>query len=216
MKMKVQIVVDNPLSWVIPKAKNLIAKINKIEGVEGIFKNNYEDIEEGDILVLLSCEKIVSQEILKKNTHNLVIHASALPKGKGWSPLTWQILEGKNDIPVTLIEAVEKVDAGMIYDQIIVKFRGDELIEELRNGIHQATEELITNFIRSYPNVSGTAQIGDSTYYKRRKSSDSELNPHQTIAEQFNFLRTVDNEKYPAYFIFHGCKYSLIIKKISF
>jgi methionyl-tRNA formyltransferase len=31
------------------------------------------------------------------------VHESALPQGQGWSPMTWQILEGASPIPVTLI-----------------------------------------------------------------------------------------------------------------
>ena len=42
----------------------------------------------------LSYEKIVEKKVLKKFKNNLVIHASDLPKGKGWSPLSWQILKG--------------------------------------------------------------------------------------------------------------------------
>lgn len=88
--------------------------------------------EKGDILVLLGCEKIIKDAILKKNRHNLVVHESALPEGKGWSPLTWQILEGKNEIPITLFEAVQNVDAGQIYLQRKMIFKGWELVDDLR------------------------------------------------------------------------------------
>ena len=42
---------------------------------------------------MLSCGQIINKEVLQRNRNNLVVHAGALPKGKGWSPLTWQILE---------------------------------------------------------------------------------------------------------------------------
>lgn len=69
----------------------------------------------GDVCFYLSCSQIVPSSILGNFAHNLVVHESDLPQGKGWSPLTWQILEGCNRIPVTLFEAVEKVDSGDIY-----------------------------------------------------------------------------------------------------
>ena len=53
-----------------------------------------EEIPRGDFCFLLGCGKIVGRETLGRNHHNLVVHESPLPKGKGWSPLTWQILEG--------------------------------------------------------------------------------------------------------------------------
>jgi len=39
--------------------------------------------------------------------------------------LTWQILEGKNEIPITLSEPEESVDGGKIYIQDIMHFNGD-------------------------------------------------------------------------------------------
>ncbi|MDA0768346.1 MAG: UDP-2,4-diacetamido-2,4,6-trideoxy-beta-L-altropyranose hydrolase, partial [Verrucomicrobia bacterium] len=49
-------------------------------------------IPEGDILLLLSFWGLVRPAVLKKNTHNLVVHGSDLPQGRGWSPVTSQIL----------------------------------------------------------------------------------------------------------------------------
>ncbi|EOB2070111.1 formyltransferase family protein [Campylobacter coli] len=54
---------------------------------------------------------------LKNNTHNIVIHASNLPQGKGWSPFFHQVIEGKNEITFSLFEADDKVDNGDIYLQ---------------------------------------------------------------------------------------------------
>ena len=53
-----------------------------------------KDLVAGDICILLSCE-LLDKEQLALHKHNLVVHESDLPKGQGWSPMTWQILEGK-------------------------------------------------------------------------------------------------------------------------
>ncbi len=70
---------------------------------------------------------------MKFNKHNLVIHESDLPKGKGWSPVTWQVLEGKDVIPITLFEAAKNVDAGDIYLQEFIHLDGSELLEEIKH-----------------------------------------------------------------------------------
>jgi methionyl-tRNA formyltransferase len=44
-----------------------------------------------------------------------------------------------------------------------------------------------------------------------RTSKDSKLNMNKTIKNQFNLLRIVDNERYPAYFIYNNKKYILKI-----
>src|SRR5207244_1953015 len=84
-------------------------------------------------------EKIVRPETLAKHRHNLVVHPSALPKGRGWSPLAWQILEGKNRIPVTLFEAKPSVDSGAIYFQEFINFQGHELSKEIKSEQGQQT-----------------------------------------------------------------------------
>lgn len=174
-----------------------------------------EGIAQGDCAFFLSFSRIANAEILTRNTHNLVVHESDLPRGRGWSPLTWQILEGANRIPVTLFEAAANVDSGVIYDQELIEFAGDELIDELRHKQASATVKLCRRFLENYPGViaSGRAQTGQASYYPRRQAQDSRLDPGRSIAEQFNLLRVVDSQRYPAWFEWAGNKYLLHIQK---
>lgn len=206
--MKIQILTDNPDSWIIPYITKLIELLKKI-GYNVSHKFQHEEIESGDILILLSCEKKCTR--LDLNKFNLVVHESALPKGKGWSPLTWQILEGENEIPITLFEATTKIDAGDIYGQEIIKLKGAELVDELREKQAEATIKLLLKFIENYPNNPVKKQKGIESVYPRRKPEDSQIDINKTITEQFNLLRVCDNERYPAFFYYNGRK---IILKI--
>lgn len=209
--MKISILVDNPKSWALSHAEKLLEILKKDFDAKLI--HFQKEIEGGDVAIFLSCESLVKRDVLNKNKHNLVVHASALPKGKGWSPLTWQILEGKNEIPLTLFEAVEKVDAGKIYDREILRFEGHELIGEMQEAMGKKINEMLINFLKRYPDIKGGDQTGEETFYSRRKPEDSELDPEKNISEQFNLLRVVDNDKYPAFFNFRGQKYILKIYK---
>jgi methionyl-tRNA formyltransferase len=142
-----------------------------------------------------------------------VVHESALPKGKGWSPLTWQILEGKSKVPITLFEAELSVDSGEIYFQKIINFEGHELVDELRKAQGEATIELALSFVDAYPRIVGKKQKGKATFYPRRRPADSELDPRKSIKSLFNQLRVADNERYPAFFRHKGNKYVLKIYK---
>ena len=149
--------------------------------------------------------------------HNLVVHASDPPHGRGWSPLTWQVLEGAQRIPVTLLEAAESVDAGDIYLQEWFDLAGHELLDQLRDQVAQATLSLCRTFVGEYPNVLRKARLqsGEPSYYPRRGPEDSELNPDKSLAEQFDVLRVVDSERYPAFFKIRGQRYHLRIEKAS-
>ena len=92
---------------------------------------------------------------------------------------------------------------------------GHELADELRSRQAEVTLRLCREFVQGYPEIVrlGVEQVGDESFYLRRRSEDSRLDPHKSIAEQFNLLRVVDNERYPAYFDLKGHRYILKIER---
>lgn len=208
--LKIQLLIDNINSWILPYAESYSKSLTK-KGFISKILNNHQEVENGDILILLSCEKKFTD--LSKNKNNLVIHESDLPKGKGWSPLTYQVLEGKNKIHVTLFEADKSFDGGKIYFKKFIDLNGDELIDELREKQAQMTFYLIDKFLRERPDIIGVKQKDKETFYQRRNPSHSELDINKSILENFNLLRVVDNERYPAFFIHNNQKYIIKIFK---
>jgi methionyl-tRNA formyltransferase len=93
-----------------------------------------------DLLFILGYTKIIHKISLAKNKLNLVIHESNLPEGRGFSPVQWQVLEGKNEIKVCLIEASEKPDEGDIFNSTIIRLEGHELMDEIREAQANATK----------------------------------------------------------------------------
>ena len=207
----VLVLVDNE-SWIIPYAKKLVKLINK-EGDKAKFIINCKNITENSICFILGCINIIPNLYLQKAFKALVVHESALPLGKGFSPLSWQILEGKNDISICLFEANEKVDSGNIFLKDSIHFDGHELIDELREKQGTKTIDLCMKFLRSKILPKSFPQLGNQTFYNLRKPKDSELDIKKSIEYQFNLLRIVDNDKYPAFFYYKGFKYKLNIKK---
>ncbi len=210
-KLSIQILVDKD-SWIVPYAKRLTDMLNS-KGRKAELIKSEDKIKKGDILVMLSWLHIIKKKTLNLHFYNLVVHESALPQSKGWSPLTWQILEGKNKIPITLFEAVEEVDSGPIYFQDIIKFQGHELVDELRGRQGQKTIGLVMKFVNSYPKIIGKKQKGKETFYERRTPKDSKIDIRQSITKLFNNFRVADNEKYPIFFEYKGCRYILKIYK---
>lgn len=213
IRYKISIVSDQT-SWINPYITILIEKLER-DGHNVNWVHETEFIEVGHFAFFLSFFNIADDEALAKNEHNLVVHESDLPLGKGWSPLTWQILEGKNQIPIVLFEAAGDVDSGPIYSKDRLQFKGNELVDELRYIQAQKTCQMCLDFVVNFPDIlkQGEKQQGLSTYYKRRSPIDSKLDVDKTIREQINLLRTVDNERYPAYFELDGVKYTIKISK---
>mgnify|MGYP003951576229 CR=1 FL=1 len=215
MTLRITIATDAQ-SWVHPWLDRLQGSLESLGHVVTRV-TRAADLTEGDLCFLLSCGYLVSAERLLLHRHNLVVHGSALPEGRGWSPLTWQILEGKSEIPMTLFEAAEAVDSGPIYLQDTMVFSGHELVDELRQTQGDMTVALCERFVAQYPQIIETAQgqIGTGSVYARRRPEDSELDPQRSLAEQFNLLRVVDNERYPAFFEHEGHRYRLRISRVE-
>ncbi len=201
-------------SWINNYISKFIGKIAEDKHFVS-WEHDIQKVQHGDICFLLGCGQLMSKKVMSRNKINLVIHESAVPSGKGWSPLTWQILEGKNRIPITLLEVADKVDSGKIYLQDEMVFEGHELIDELRAVQANHTFKLCGEFIDKFPFIleKGKVQEGKSSFYKKREPEDSEIDIENTISESFNLLRTVDNKRYPAFFSIKGKKYKLQIER---
>lgn len=208
--MKITILTDNQRSWIIPYIEILKKELQNHD-ISHIFDKS--DIIGGDVMLILSCESILKANFLNLHKSNIVVHPSKLPSGKGWSPLAWQILEGSDIIPVSLFEAVESVDAGDVYLVDYIKLNGHELNEEIKEMQGLLTIKMVIKYINEFETIKGVAQIGKESFYKKRTEKDNELDTGKSISEQFNLLRIVDNERYPAFFILNGKKYIIKIYK---
>jgi methionyl-tRNA formyltransferase len=200
-------------SW-FTKYTDFLAQELRKRGHEVKCIDRIDDIDRGDILFALSLYTIMPKPYLNLNKHNIVIHESDLPQGKGWAPLPWQVLEGKNDIVFTMFEVDEKVDNGPYYFKDVLRLEGHELNPELRDLQARKRIKMCLEFVNNYDELkTPKPQSGPESFYKRRTSESSELDLNKTINEQFNLFRIVDNESYPAFFIKNGKKYKLKIEK---
>ena len=128
--MKITLLCDTPDSYIheyIGEIKKIIRKKNHTVS----FIKNKKYIKRGDILFLLACSSILSNEELSKNKKNIVIHPSKLPKNKGSAALIWSVLNGEKKIYLTMFEANSKIDSGEIYIQSFFKLKGHELSDEI-------------------------------------------------------------------------------------
>ncbi len=164
----------------------------------------------GDVLFAISCTEILTKEQRDKYQVCCVLHESDLPKGRGWSPLAWQILDGNDKIVICLIEMADSVDTGDIFDRWLVTLEGHELYGEIHSKIVKAKLQLIDRFLEALP--TRTKQEGEATYYDRRRPHNSELDVSLSIADQFDLLRICD-PRFPAYFKMRGHTYKVTVEK---
>ena len=208
---RIHVFVDND-SWIIPYAKALVAAVNEGRD-EAVFYRDYGAAGDADIAFYLGCVHLTPNEVLRRHRHNLVPHASDLPKGRGFAPVWWQVLEGATSIPICLFEAVAAVDAGPVYLRDSFELEGHELYGEIRALQGKAVVDICRRYLDAPEAPLGTPQSGEASVYPRRTRKDDRLDPEQTIAEQFDLLRVLDGDNYPAFFDHRGHRYLLRIEK---
>ena len=142
--MIINIICDNNKSWIHQYLLDLVNWIKDNFSININLYSNTDDIyNKSDISVFLWCEKIVKKDTMLKSKYNLVVHESDLPKWKWMSPLTWQVLEWKNSIPITLFEMSEWIDDGDYYYKDEIILNGSELVEKLRLKQYEISKKLI-------------------------------------------------------------------------
>lgn len=175
------------------------------------------DLSGGDILFLISCSEIVGVADRSSYRATLVLHASDLPRGRGWSPHIWQLIGGADEITLSLLEAADKVDSGRIWRKLKISVPKHALWDEINECIFDAEITLIDFAVREFEGVCPTVQDPaiKPSYYPRRVPADSQIDPSQNIASQFDKIRVCDPYRFPAFFELHGKKYKLILEKID-
>ncbi len=174
---------------------------------------NLENIREQDVVFPLSYTRVLDENFLKINKKIIIAHPSKLPKDMGFAPLANQILRGQNYFYISLIKAEQKVDTGKIFYQKKIKLNGTELNSEIRKSQAINIFKMVDIFLSKFPNNKSFFQKGDKSFNKRRKLKDSKIEINKSLKDQFNLLRVVDNENYPAFFKFRNQKYFLKIYK---
>lgn len=182
---------------------------------EAAVLTNSASLTSGDVLFLVSCTEIIPTSIRKNFCHTLVLHASDLPKGRGWSPHIWQILEGHQSVTLSLLNASDLVDTGDIWAKRSIEIPRHFLFDEINAALFEAEFSLMNEGLRMIE--SGEAPVPqadiEATYYPRRTPDDSEVDPDKSLRDLFNQIRVCDPNRYPAFFELHGIRYTIELKK---
>lgn len=173
------------------------------------------DLTTGDILFLVSCSEIIDATVRDKYSTTLVLHASDLPKGRGWSPHIWEIVNGAEAITVSLLEAEDKVDSGRIWKKLNVPIPKHALWDEINQLLFEAEIELVNYAVQNFAVASPLVQeaTDEVSYYPKRTPENSRIDVNKSIAEQFDLIRVCDPNRFPAYFEHLGIRYTLKLEK---
>lgn len=213
--MNITVLCSDPDHPVNPYLNAWVAEVSVRHSVRLV--RSRSELTSGDFLFLVSCSELIKSEHRKSYRHTLVLHASDLPKGRGWSPHIWELIRGSEAITLSLLEADDKVDTGRIWLKLRIPVGKTALWNEVNHLLFSAEIQLMNQAIDEYEEIEPYAQSGDSesTYYRKRTPHDSQVDPSKSFAEQFDLMRMCDPQRYPAWFELRGQKYKITVEKLN-
>ena len=213
--MKITVLCSDPGHPVVPYLRRW-EESARAAGHEVSLIHDAKSLTEGDVLFLVSCSQIITQTARARYRAALVLHAADLPKRRGWSPHVWAVVEGESQITVCLLTANDQVDTGAVWLRKSFTLEGHELLPEINAKLFTTELQLMSELLQRWGQIEPQPQRGDpGPSMQRRTPEHSRLDPNRTIAEQFDLLRVVDSERYPAFIDFRGKRYVIRIEKVA-
>jgi methionyl-tRNA formyltransferase len=134
--------------------------------------------------VLVAYGKLVPESVINLFPRGIInIHPSLLPKHRGPTPIEGIILEGEKETGVSIMKLVPKMDAGPIYVQQKVKFKGNETKQQMADALLALGKELLLLNLPNILNGSLPAREQDdeeASYDTKITKEDAELDFHKT------------------------------------
>ena len=194
------------------------------------------EIKDLDLIISFGYRDIINNEIISHFKNPIInLHLSGFPFNKGAHPNFWSFIDNTPS-GISIHEIDGGIDTGKIIYQKKIDFDLSNnkkklnfyntysfLFKEIENLFMKNIDELINNKFNSYAQIGNGSchrkkifvkkQKGRSSYFKKRTKKDSEININKNIKSQFNLLRIVDNDNYPAFFKFKKNVYIIKIFK---
>lgn len=171
-----------------------------------------------DVLVTMAYGQIVPKEVLDAPRIGAVnLHGSLLPALRGAAPIQRAIMNGDALTGVTLMEMVEAMDAGEMYDKLEVRIGDEDNYTSLARKISQKASSLIVKDLLPYANgeLIGVKQEESLvTYAKKILPEDERLPLSLEVSSLLSYIRAL-SETPGGYFLLDGKKLKVYKASLS-
>ncbi len=181
-----------------------------------LIKEDYARILEVEPDVIITCAygQIIPLGLLKAPKKGCInVHGSLLPHLRGASPIQSALFEGLKETGVTIMEMVEKMDAGKIYYQEKVAISDDENYTSLYDKMCIASKNALLKVLDSYllGELKGKEQDETQvTFCKKIKPEDEYLSLDLPLEEFINKVKGLSYN--PGGYVFYDNKKLKILR----
>lgn len=186
------ILVDTPTKVVAKKYNIPVYQPHKI-------REDYEFVKElkPDLILTFAYGQIIPQGLLDIPRFGcLNLHGSLLPKYRGAAPIQRAIINDEKVTGITLMEMIDKMDAGRMYATIKVKIEDSDNYSSLMDKLSEAGTKIVNDNLLKYlsGDLLGKTQDGNQVTFANKITPEEEhLNINLSAKEQVNYIRALSN-----------------------
>ncbi|MGX9364136.1 methionyl-tRNA formyltransferase [Mycoplasma sp. 527] len=163
-------------------------------------KDIYEELKaiDFDFFITASFGQFIPNSILKlPNKLPLNVHGSLLEKYRGASPIQYTLLNNDNKAGISLIEMIDKMDAGDILKTLEIEISEQDSAIELFDRLGLETSKVIGNWLQQIYNNDFTRKIQDEnlvTFAPKIQNEEAEIFETLTCQEALNKIRAFNDQ----------------------
>ena len=182
-------------------------------------RKEYEFVKElnPDVIITLAYGQIVPQGLLDIPKYGcLNLHGSLLPKYRGAAPIQFSLINNDKITGMTLMEMIDKMDAGRMYAKKEVVIDEEDNTTSLFEKMGDAAKELILEALPKYIDGELPGEIQDEslvTFCPTIKPEQEKLDLSLSVKDIFGWIRGLSDHP-GAYFIFDDLKLKVFKAKI--
>ena len=134
------------------------------------------EVHRPDLLLVIGWRTMIPMSVVDfPRLGSIGAHDSLLPRGRGFAPTNWAVINGDESGGVTLFHLAEDVDAGDMVDQREIPIGPRTTAPELYEGVTEATVEMILEHIDGLKDGTAPRIVQDhskATFYCARRPED--------------------------------------------
>ena len=171
-----------------------------------------------DVIVTMAYGQIVPQGVLDIPKYGcLNLHGSILPKYRGASPIQTSLINNDEVTGVTLMEMIDKMDAGKMFAVEEVRISLEDNSSSLFNKISDAARKLILEKLPLYidgklPGVEQNEE--EATFCHMIKPEQEKLSFDLSVKDMFGWIRALSDEP-GGYFLLDDQKFKVFKARIG-
>lgn len=147
---------------------------------------DFDNLPEAELGVCASFGKIIPNDVLNYFKYGIInIHPSLLPKFRGSSPIQASILEGLDEIGLSIIRMNNKLDQGPILTQFKEQILESDDNETLRNRLFEKSADVLIEMIPNYikGKITLKKQDEDKVILTKEVKKDDAFIPFELLKE---------------------------------